>query len=142
MRPLPDVPPGANPCAPDDASAADGQPVRGMKYQIDPEEAERVNAALYLRRPLLVTGEPGTGKSSLAYAVAAELGLGEVLRWPITSKSTLRDGLYRYDAIGRLQEANLREIEARHQHGAVLPQPVDIGSYITARSSRHRPAAC
>lgn len=101
---------------------------RGANYQVDPEEADRVNAALYLRRPLLVTGKPGTGKSSLAYAVAAELGLGDVLRWPITSKSTLRDGLYSYDAIGRLQEANLRELEARLEGGKV--DPVNIGPYI------------
>jgi MoxR-like ATPase len=110
-------------------TASGVRPERGMKYQVDAEEADRVNAALYLRRPLLVTGEPGTGKSSLAYAVAAELGLGDVLRWPVTSKSTLRDGLYQYDAIGRLQEANLREIEARHERGGT-PKPVDIGSYI------------
>ena len=131
-RHLPAVPPWRESLRARDTSAADGQPMRGMKYQIDLEEAERVNAALYLRRPLLVTGEPGTGKSTLAYAVAAELGLGEVLRWPITSKSILRDGLYRYDAIGRLQEANVREIEARHQHGATAKpsKPVDIGSYI------------
>ena len=101
---------------------------RGRNYQIDSEEADRVNAALYLRRPLLVTGEPGTGKSSLAYGVAAELGFGEVLRWPITSKSTLQEGLYQYDAIGRLQEANMREIMARR--GGDNPQLVDIGSYI------------
>jgi MoxR-like ATPase len=126
-RRLPDVPPWRESLR---ARAADGaRGGRGLRYQVDPEEAERVNAALYLRRPLLVTGEPGTGKSSLAYAVAAELDLGEVLRWPVTSKSTLRDGLYHYDAIGRLQEANLREIEARHQSGAA-PRPVDIGSYI------------
>jgi MoxR-like ATPase len=103
---------------------------RGLRYQVDPEQAERVNAALYLRRPLLVTGEPGTGKSSLAYAIAAELGLGQVLRWPITSKSTRQDGLYSYDAIGRLQQANLREIEARHQPGGASAAPVDIGPYI------------
>jgi MoxR-like ATPase len=126
-RPLPDVPPWRESLRARNAS--DGQGGRGLRYQVDPEEAERVNAALYLRRPLLVTGAPGTGKSSLAYAVAAELGLGEVLRWPITSKSTLRDGLYHYDAIGRLQEANLREIEARHRDGAA-PRPVNIGSYI------------
>jgi MoxR-like ATPase len=108
--------------------AGGSSPERGENYQIEPEDAERVNAALYLRRPLLVTGPPGTGKSSLAYGVAAELGFGEVLRWPITSKSTLREGLYQYDAIGRLQEANLREIMATHS--GAPPQLVDIGSYI------------
>ncbi|MBP0020197.1 MAG: AAA family ATPase [Cyanobacteria bacterium SBLK] len=82
---------------------------RGETFQVRPEEVEAINAALYLRRPLLVTGKPGTGKSSLAYAVARELKLGEVLYWPITTRTTLKDGLYYYDAIGRLQEAKQQE---------------------------------
>ncbi len=73
-----------------------------------PEEADMVNAALFLRRPLIVTGAPGIGKSSLAHRVSRELGLGRVLRWTITSRSTLKDGLYAYDAIGRVQEAAAR----------------------------------
>jgi len=80
---------------------------RGKTYRADPESLAPVNAAMYLRRPLLVTGNPGVGKSTLAYSIAWELGLGSVLRWPITSSSTLRDGLYRYDAIGRLQDINI-----------------------------------
>ncbi|NEP52923.1 MAG: MoxR family ATPase [Moorea sp. SIO3C2] len=104
---------------------------RGTTYQTRPEEIELVNAALYLRRPLLVTGKPGTGKTSLAYAVAQELQLGEVLRWNITTRSHLQQGLYSYDAIGRLQDAqgsgkdNLREIGKYIQLGplgtALLP---------------------
>ncbi|MGW6454977.1 AAA family ATPase [Streptomyces sp. NPDC055078] len=75
-------------------------------------EADMVNAALYLRRPLLVTGRPGTGKSSLAYRISRELRLGRVLRWHITSRTTLRSGLYEYDAIGRVQDsAALRTLE-------------------------------
>lgn len=62
-----------------------------------------INAALYLRRPLLVTGRPGSGKSTLPYRIAHELGLGRVLYWPVTSRTTLQDGLYSYDAIGRVQ---------------------------------------
>lgn len=72
-------------------------------YIPEPKEIEVVNAALYLRRPILVTGKPGTGKSSLADAVAYELGLGNVFRWSITTQTILNDGLYQYDAIGRLQ---------------------------------------
>lgn len=83
---------------------------RGELFQARPAEIELVNVALLLRRPLLITGKPGTGKSSLAYAVAHELKLGSVLRWSITTRSTLQDSLYRYDAIGRLQEANLKGV--------------------------------
>lgn len=86
-------------------TGADEPPV----YVISEPEADVVNAALHLRRPLLVTGHPGTGKSSLARAVAYELELGEVLHWPVNSRSTLQDALYRYDAIGRLQETNRRK---------------------------------
>ncbi len=77
---------------------------RGATFHASADAIASVNAALYLRRPLLVTGLPGTGKSSLAYAVAYELGLGEVLVWSITTRAQLKDGLYRYDAIARLQD--------------------------------------
>jgi MoxR-like ATPase len=91
-------------------------------YLIGPREAHVVNAALHLRRPLLVTGHPGTGKSSLAYAVAHELGLGRVLRWPVNSRSTLQDALYRYDAIGRLRETTLNRDRGEAEPG--------IGTYV------------
>ncbi|MGI5461110.1 AAA family ATPase [Streptomyces sp. CA-249302] len=83
---------------------------RGEGYVPGDEETDIVNTALYLRRPLLVTGKPGVGKSTLAHSIATDLALGPVLRWPITSRSVLRDGLYLYDAIGRLQEANLDQM--------------------------------
>ena len=80
------------------------------------EEGERlrlaVNAAIHLRRPLLVTGSPGTGKTSLAYAIAWELKLGPVLRWSITPRTQLRDdGLFQYDAIARLQDSQIHKDE-------------------------------
>jgi MoxR-like ATPase len=81
---------------------------RGRSFHIEASEiVDAVNAALYLRRPLLVTGSPGSGKTSLAYAIAYELQLGPVLVWPITARSTLKDAQYRYDAIARLQDAQL-----------------------------------
>src|SRR6266568_871369 len=91
-------------------------------FQVGEDERDLINAALYLRRPLLVTGKPGSGKSTLAYAVAYELKLGPVLHWPITTRMTLRDGLYHYDAIGRLQEASMAA-----QGTKVVP---DIGQYL------------
>lgn len=71
--------------------------------QLDSDSIDTVNAALLLRRPLLVTGAPGVGKSTLAYLIARELGLGRVLEWNIVSRTTLRDGLYSHDALGRAQ---------------------------------------
>ncbi|MEB3160799.1 MAG: MoxR family ATPase [Synechocystis sp.] len=80
---------------------------RGRNFIAPKGAIETVNAALYLRRPILVTGRPGTGKTTLAYRIAYELNLGTVLEWPINTRSTLQDGLYDYDAIARLQEAQL-----------------------------------
>lgn len=78
-----------------------------LPYLIERQHADVVNAALHLRRPLLVTGPAGTGKSSLARAVAHELRLGTLLRWAVNSRSTVKDALYQYDAIGRLRETTL-----------------------------------
>src|SRR6266487_3857895 len=92
------------------------------------KEIEMVNAALFLRRPLLVTGKPGCGKSSLAYAVAYERHLGRVLRWHRSTHSTLADGLYRYDAIGRLQDASYKRSLSPD---ASLKEPsTNIGKYL------------
>jgi MoxR-like ATPase len=85
----------------------------GATFRATPEMVDAVNAALHLRRPLLLTGRPGSGKSSLIDAVARELMLGRVLRWHVTSGSTLTDALYRYDAIGRLHAQSLREANLR-----------------------------
>src|SRR6185436_6355560 len=76
-------------------------------FRPSPRDVEMVNAALHLRRPLLITGKPGCGKSSLAFSVARELRLGRPLVWPINTKSTRQEGLYHYDAVGRLQAASL-----------------------------------
>jgi MoxR-like ATPase len=119
------------------------------KRQPSQKEIQLVNAALFLRRPLLVTGDPGVGKSTLAYAVAHELGIGPVLRWPITTRSTLREGLYHYDPIGRLRDENLRRLRRESSPNLLEDPPAgredDIGKHIrlgplgTALLPRRRP---
>ena len=70
------------------------------------ELIEAVNLAIYLERPLLLKGEPGCGKTRLAGAVAYELGL-PFEAWYIKSTSQAKDGLYTYDAVTRLRDAQL-----------------------------------
>ena len=72
-------------------------------YIADPELARAVNLAIYLRRPLLLEGEAGCGKTRLAAAVAYELGL-PFYRWNVRSNSKAEEGLYKYDAILRLHD--------------------------------------
>jgi MoxR-like ATPase len=104
-----------------------------------------VNAAIYLRRPLLVTGKPGSGKSSLIHAVAKELNLGKVLNWPVNSRTALRDSLYTYDALARLQFIQNRQ--ASGKQGETDAGADDIGLFITlgplgtALASTGRPRA-
>ncbi len=74
------------------------------RYLAAPELAEAVNIALTVGQPLLVTGEPGCGKTRLAWSVASELGLGEPLQFSTRSASRAQDLLYRYDAVRRFQD--------------------------------------
>jgi MoxR-like ATPase len=100
-------------------------------YQIgeQPEILSAVNAALILRRPLLVTGPAGSGKSSLIYAISRELRLGPVLTWSITSRSSLREGQYDYEALGRLQDIQAREKAQAGTLGKETP-PVKVEDYV------------
>ncbi|WP_336986509.1 MoxR family ATPase [Altererythrobacter aquiaggeris] len=77
-----------------------------------------VNAAVTLRRPLLVKGEPGTGKTVLAHEVAQAMG-APMIEWNIKSTTKAQQGLYEYDAVARLRDGQLGE-EAVH----------DISNYI------------
>lgn len=80
---------------------------------------ERINLALALRKPILVTGVPGLGKSTLAYYLAYLLDLGKPLIWPINSRTTLKEGLYFYDAVGHLGDSQLKDSTS------------DISDYVT-----------
>ncbi len=69
-----------------------------------------VNAAATLKRPLLVKGEPGTGKTMLAEEVAKALGM-PLLQWHIKSTTKAQQGLYEYDAVSRLRDSQLADID-------------------------------
>ena len=77
-----------------------------------------VNAAVVLERPLLIKGEPGTGKTVLAEEVARALG-APLIAWHIKSTSKAQQGLYEYDAVSRLRDSQLGD-----------PRVSDIGNYI------------
>ena len=77
-----------------------------------------VNASIALQRPLLIKGEPGTGKTVLAHEVAEALGL-ELIEWHIKSTTKAQQGLYEYDAVSRLRDGQLGD-----------PRVHDIANYI------------
>ncbi len=77
-----------------------------QNYVAPPDLIVAVNAAVALERPLLVKGEPGTGKTELARQVAAALNL-PILEWAIKSTTKAQQGLYEYDAVSRLRDSQL-----------------------------------
>lgn len=89
------------------------------RYVLSPELATTVNVALALDQPLLVTGEPGCGKTSLAWAVAEQLG-AQVLEFHVKSTSSARDLLYTIDNLRRFHDAS-----------AGLEAARDAGNYLT-----------
>jgi MoxR-like ATPase len=74
---------------------------------------DAVNVALALERPLLLKGEPGTGKTLLAHHVAAALGM-QLITWNIKSTTKARDGLYTYDTVQRLNDARFGDGDVRN----------------------------
>jgi MoxR-like ATPase len=101
----------------------------------EPSEEELINLALMLRRPLLVEGKPGVGKSTLAYHIAWHLGLGEPLRWEINSRTKLSDGLYEYRAVEHLRDIQKKDNEASSSTGKYIT----LGPLGTAFVPSHQP---
>jgi len=98
-----------------------GQPGR---YLASEDLARAVNTALAVEQPLLVTGEPGTGKTELAWSVASELGLGAVEEFHTRSDSEALDLLYRFDNIRRFADAQAgrdREVEDLERYVVLGP---------------------
>jgi len=91
---------------------------RSAEYVSTEDLTLAVNAAITLQRPLLVKGEPGTGKTMLAVQVAKTLGV-PLLEWHIKSTTKAQQGLYEYDAVSRLRDSQLGD-----------PRVQDINNYI------------
>jgi MoxR-like ATPase len=87
-------------------------------YVATPDLKVAVNAAITLERPLLIKGEPGTGKTVLALEVARALGT-PIIEWHIKSTTKAQQGLYEYDAVSRLRDSQLGDARVK-----------DIGNYI------------
>ncbi|GJD46509.1 hypothetical protein AFCDBAGC_4391 [Methylobacterium cerastii] len=87
-------------------------------YVATPDLTAAVNAAIVLERPLLVKGEPGTGKTVLAEEIAKGLG-ARLLTWNVKSTTKAQQGLYEYDAVSRLRDSQLGD-----------PRVSDIANYI------------
>jgi MoxR-like ATPase len=104
----PRVPSKLRPAPPKDLPAHLGSTLRKPEnYLADPGLVDAVNVALILRQPLIVTGEPGTGKTVLAWSVAWELGLEPPLVFETKSTSQARDLFYFYDTLGRFTAKEL-----------------------------------
>lgn len=88
------------------------------QYVASGELITAVNAAIALERPLLIKGEPGTGKTVLAYEIARALDK-QLLTWHVKSSTTAQQGLYEYDAVARLRDSQLGDEKVR-----------DIANYI------------
>src|SRR6266850_1998713 len=80
------------------------------QYVATADLALAVNAAITLQRPLLIKGEPGTGKTMLAQEVAEALGM-PLLQWHIKSTTKAQQGLYEYDAVSRLRDSQLSDVD-------------------------------
>jgi MoxR-like ATPase len=93
-----------------------------MPYLPSDELVEAVDLAIFLERPLLLKGEPGCGKTRLARAVAYELDF-PFETWYVKSTSRARDGLYTYDAVGRLRDAQLAANQAIPEAKVAIHQP-------------------
>jgi MoxR-like ATPase len=88
-------------------------------YVATPDLMLAVNAAVTLKRPLLVKGEPGTGKTMLAEEVSAALGM-PLMQWHIKSTTKAQQGLYEYDAVSRLRDSQLGDERVKDIHNYIV----------------------
>lgn len=93
----------------------------GTKEYVATDELQMaVNAAIQLQRPLLIKGEPGTGKTTLAEQIAQSLDL-PLIQWHIKSTTKAQQGLYEYDAVSRLRDSQLGEEKVHDISNYIIP---------------------
>lgn len=103
-------------------------PTKVEPYIAPDELIDAVNLAIFLRRPLLLEGEAGCGKTRLPVAVAYELGL-PFYRWDIRSTTKAQEGLYEYDAILRLHDVQTQKLETEDNNTRNPSNPEDYRSF-------------
>ena len=106
------------------AGAVASTPGEHGRYFASADLAAAVNTMLAVEQPLLVTGEAGTGKTVLAYSIAAELGLGEVELCAVRSDHQGRDLLYEFDNLQRFYDAQVKDDRARERRNYLRPGPL------------------
>ncbi|RDJ23361.1 AAA family ATPase [Bosea caraganae] len=101
--------------------------LKGKGYQLDGDVVAAVDVALALGRPLLVSGEPGCGKTELGYAIARRLGIDRLYLHSVKSNSEAGELFYTYDALSRFRAAQLRETQDGVAKAALYD---DVGDYV------------
>ncbi|MEZ4866208.1 MAG: MoxR family ATPase [Caldilineaceae bacterium] len=94
--------------------------------------ATAINTAIAVGEPLLITGEPGTGKTQAAYYAAYQLGIEPVIHFQVKSDSTARDLLYHFDTVRYFHDAHL--VNLAQPAAAATPAPLDKGAYVERRA--------
>ena len=97
---------------------------RAVKYQAAPNLKVAINTALALEMPLLVAGEPGTGKTQVAWFIAAAFGLGDPLVLPVKSTTAARELLYDFDAVGDFRDGQEEGRRGLNRARHVVPGPL------------------
>lgn len=122
------------PAAPIGLTENDAPTRKGEPYRFDPAIEAAVDVAIGLGKPLLVAGEPGSGKTELGYALARRMRINTLYFFAVKSTSEASDLFYTYDAIRRFRAAQLASIRATAAAGGAAYHEPHVGEYIKYRA--------